>query len=40
MSSPFRYVEDIIARFIAVAMKPHGGKRLASIQTSPLARFG
>ena len=39
-SSPCRCAGDIIARFIAAAMNPHGGVRPVSIRSSPLARFG
>ena len=40
MSSPYRCAGVITVRFIAVAMKPHGGKRPASIRPSLLARSG
>ena len=40
MSSPCRCVGAIIARLIAVAMKPHGGKTLALIQLSPPVHYG
>ena len=40
MSSPCRCAAAIIARSIAVAMKPHGGKMLALIRPSLPARCG
>jgi hypothetical protein len=40
MSLPCRCAGAIIARPIAVAMKPHGGKMLALIQLSPPVRCG
>ena len=40
MSSPCRCAEAIIARSIAMAMKPHGGKMPALIRPSPPARYG
>ena len=40
MSSPCRSVGAIIARSIALAMRPHGGTRPVSIRPLPLARYG
>ena len=40
MSSPCRCAGAIIARPIAVATKPHGGKMPASIQPSPPGLYG
>jgi hypothetical protein len=40
MSSLFRYAGDTIARFIALAMKLHGGKKPILIRPFPLARCG
>ena len=40
MSSPFHSVGAIIARCIAAATKPRGGRRLASIRARRLASFG
>jgi hypothetical protein len=40
MSSPCRCAAAIIARSIAVAMKPHGGKILALIRPSLPALYG
>ena len=40
MSSPCRCAGAIIARSIAVAMKPHGGKMLALIRPSLPAHCG
>jgi hypothetical protein len=40
MSSLFRHAGDTIARFIALAMKPRGGKKPVSIRPSTLVRCG
>ena len=40
MNLPCRYAAAIIARLIALVMKPHGGKMLALTQRSLPARCG
>jgi hypothetical protein len=40
MSSQCRFAGSIIAKFIAVATKPLGGRRLVSIRARRLASFG
>ena len=40
MSLRYRYAVVIIAKSIALVMRPVGGKMLVSMRLSPLARYG